>query len=338
MAISLVYRFALDEEQAEAFESLIRWVHKNSSQLPLTFMLGFYVSLVMKRWWGQYVTLPWPDDVASYSKVAIGKDPKQEAGDDEHLKIRRTIVRYCLLSYVLCLRRISLRLRQHYPSMDHLVTTKLVRKDEAALIGEEKSEDMKSYGGSNWWLPIKWNIDIIRKAQIDGRIQSHISYQFLVGKVCDFRKELKKVASYSHNTIPLVYTQVVHLSVYIYFAVQLVGEQWIKLDGKGDEELDLFCPIFLTFKFLFYFGWLKVAVNMYNPFGNDDEDFHLIDLINRHIKVAPKLVDEGNDFPEVRDDDFGVSAGVVDQEKYERFSSNFEDDFGFEYKIELKTL
>ena len=337
VAISLVYRLALSDEQAEAFESLIRWVRKNSSQLPLTFMLGFYVKLVVERWWGQYVHLPWPDDVASYSKVAIMNDPKKEAGDDEtndneNLKIRKTIVRYCLLSYVLCLRRISSRLRQEYPSMEHLVTASLVRKDEAAVIGEENPEDMKSYGGSNWWLPIKWSIDIIGKAQVDGRIQNPVSYQFLVGKVCDFRKQLEEVAAYSHTTIPLIYTQVVHLAVYIYFGVQLVGSQWIRFGKEGEQELG---PVFLIFKFLFYFGWLNVAVNMYNPFGCDDEDFHLLDLLNRHIKVAPKLVDEGNDFPEVRDDEFGEPLEVV---KNGVENEHFQDNFGFEYQIEVKAL
>ena len=116
MAISMLYRFALPEEHAIAFEKFILWVRKNSKQVPLTFLLGIYVSLVVKRWWEQYVKLPWPDEVATYLKVAITKNPKKkETGDtekdddeDDHsLRIRRTIVRYCLLSYVLCLRRIS---------------------------------------------------------------------------------------------------------------------------------------------------------------------------------------------------------------------------------------
>ena len=37
--------------------------------LPITFLLGFYVSLVVKRWWEQYSKLPWPDTIAIYLKV-----------------------------------------------------------------------------------------------------------------------------------------------------------------------------------------------------------------------------------------------------------------------------
>ena len=42
----------------------------NLSNIPLTFMLGFYVSLVVDRWWKQYKLLPWPD---SFAIMVTGK-------------------------------------------------------------------------------------------------------------------------------------------------------------------------------------------------------------------------------------------------------------------------
>jgi len=111
--------------------------------------------------------------------------------------------------------------------------------------------------------------------------------------------------------------------VYFYFAVSLLGRQWIQVHKKVEkvdaniverfwgahitdpEELDLYFPIFLTFEFLFYMGWLKVASALYNPFGDDDDDFAVMDKMNRHIKVCMKIVEEDDDdIPEVMDDDF----------------------------------
>ena len=110
------------------------------------------------------------------------------------------------------------------------------------------------------------------------------------------------------------------MAVYFYFGISLVGRQWvqvhkqIKQDGvaghlfgfsEDPEELDLYFPIFLTFEFLFYMGWLKVASALYNPFGDDDDDFAVMDLMNRHIKVCMQIVDDDHDdIPEVMDDDF----------------------------------
>ena len=45
----------------ETFEALRLYCSNNLSNIPLTFMLGFYVSLVVDRWWKQYQLLPWPD-------------------------------------------------------------------------------------------------------------------------------------------------------------------------------------------------------------------------------------------------------------------------------------
>ena len=34
------------------------------SNIPITFLTGFYVSQVVVRWWDQFMSLPWPDFIA----------------------------------------------------------------------------------------------------------------------------------------------------------------------------------------------------------------------------------------------------------------------------------
>ena len=104
--------------------------------MPLTFLLGFYVSLVVKRWWEQYVKLPWPDEVATLLKAGITEKTVEEESEEggENLRIRRTVIRYLILSYVLCLRRISSKVRSKYPDMDSLVASHLIREDEVKIL------------------------------------------------------------------------------------------------------------------------------------------------------------------------------------------------------------
>ena len=41
--------------------SQVTYCHDQLSSIPLTFVLGFYVSLIVSRWWSQYTLLLWPD-------------------------------------------------------------------------------------------------------------------------------------------------------------------------------------------------------------------------------------------------------------------------------------
>ena len=46
------------------FEAVVTYCHHQMSSIPLAFVLGFYVSLIVGRWWSQYTLLPWPDTMA----------------------------------------------------------------------------------------------------------------------------------------------------------------------------------------------------------------------------------------------------------------------------------
>ena len=43
--------------------------------------------------------------------------------------------------------------------------------------------------------------------------------------------------------------------------------------------------MFTVLQYLFYVGWLKVAEALMNPYGEDDDDFDLNFLIDRHLQV-----------------------------------------------------
>ena len=148
-------------------------------------------------------------------------------------------------------------------------------------------------------MPIKWSMEILSDSEKKGHVSQ---LHHIIERLSEYFQALADVTAYSQTPVPLVYTQVVHLAVYTFFAVFLVADQWIIWRKPGDEEVDLVYPIFITFKFLFIFGWLRVAETHYKPFGEDDEDFELNELLNRHTKVAMNIVDGVQDPPELKDD------------------------------------
>lgn len=77
--------------------------------------IGFYVTLVVTRWWGQYESIPWPDRIMNL--VSSSVDGKDEYGR----LLRRTLVRYVNLLSVLILRSVSTAVFKRFPSIEHVV-------------------------------------------------------------------------------------------------------------------------------------------------------------------------------------------------------------------------
>jgi len=260
----------------------------------------------VKRWWDQYIKLPWPDEVATFLKAGVTKEVGEPG---ENLRIRRTVVRYLVLSYVLCLRRVSTRIRNHCSSMRNLINSNLLREDEALLLGNEDAGVLGEHGGSNWWMPLKWAIALVTQANTDDRVNCAPIYANIVKGISEFRKSLTGVVTYGYVPVPMVYSQVVHVAVYFYFYAALIGRQPIiredqPLHGRSSIYQDYVSP-FLVIEFLVYFGWLNVASTLYNPFGDDDDDFELLGLINRHIKVCMSIVeDDIEETPKLENDAF----------------------------------
>merc|ERR1711884_563448 len=63
-SISASYRFVLDVEQKRHFEAAAMFCDRHSSLIPISFVLAFYVSHVVSRWWAQWNAIPWPDGLA----------------------------------------------------------------------------------------------------------------------------------------------------------------------------------------------------------------------------------------------------------------------------------
>ncbi|KAG5677592.1 hypothetical protein PVAND_007340 [Polypedilum vanderplanki] len=298
--INFVYRYALNDDQKRVFEKVRTYFGAQSESIPMSFVLGFYVSLVVKRWWEQYKLLPWPDTLALFISAAIPGN-QQELGR----LMRRNIMRYMVLAYVITLQRISLRVKRRFPGLQHLVDSGLMLESEKKIF---EIMDSKS-PMSKYWMPLVWSTNIINRARKDGLITSDHIVQTILMELSDIRRRLGALIGYDTVSVPLVYTQVVTLVLYTYFIAALMGRQMVPSgtpsSGAKYEDPDLYFPLFTALQFCFYVGWLKVAEVLINPFGEDDDDIELNWLIDRHIKASYMIVDEMHEIhPELLKDQY----------------------------------
>jgi len=290
----------------EIFEALRLYCHENLKSVPLTFMLGFYVSLIVTRWWKQYNLLPWPD---SFGMLVTGL--YNTGNDVKGRMMRRNIIRYITLSYCIALRTVSFRLKKRFPTLEHLVHSGIMREDEL----EEFRKLDEIISANKWFLPLVWVAKMIGSGVEEGHILAPTAGALMeeVGKI---RQNLQTLLSYDWLSVPLVYTQTVTLATYFYFVAALFGSQWVipatseayekvyKAPAGEFVKLDLVLPFFVLIQFCFFLGWLKVAETLINPFGEDDDDFELNRLIDRHMQVGFLICDPTVEKPDLLKDKF----------------------------------
>ncbi|XP_063373980.1 bestrophin-2 isoform X2 [Cydia amplana] len=217
--------------------------------------------------------------------------------------MRRNIVRYAILAYVITLQRVSLRVKRRFPTWQHVVDSGLMLESERKVF--EKMDGKSPM--SKYWMPLVWATNIINRARKEGLITSDHIVQTLLVELSDIRRRLGALIGYDTVCVPLVYTQVVTLALYTYFVAALMGRQLVPPAHGSTSQYhpDVYFPLFTALQFCFYVGWLKVAEVLINPFGEDDDDIELNWLIDRHIKAAYMIVDEMHEeHPELLKDQY----------------------------------
>jgi len=310
--IHIIYKFALSDEhkerdeeeshveterkswsQKEEFERIVHFFDENVSPLSkdLTFLLGFYVSQIVRRWWDQFKLLPNPDNLVLLSHGLV--DFTKEA----NMVWCKRMMRYVLLAYVLCLRRISKAIRRQFPDYKSLVTCKLITRKELMQIESQGDP------GRVWWIPLSWVMTMIRSSKEDKVIAS--DQKILIDAVSKFQASLERIDDHDHIILPPLYRQVVKFAVYIYFGLSLIGNQEL------DKDPYTFIPIFLILKFIFFFGWLEVAEAIASPFGNDDDDFQVCELLSRHVWAVSRNLNQFRGPPEEEEEEEEEEKHVV---------------------------
>ncbi|XP_074648496.1 bestrophin-2-like isoform X2 [Tubulanus polymorphus] len=288
-SLSLLYRFGLNEYQRTVFERISMYCDYFNNLIPVAFVLGFYVSIVVQRWWDQYRSIPWPDRMSIFVTAHL------HGHDDRGRLMRRTILRYLNLAFVMTLSAISSQIKKRFPTDDHFVESGLLLPGELKIIQEIKTPHSK------YFVPIVWATSLITRARKEGRIKDDFAVKTLVDEVNGFRGLLGDLYSFDWISVPLVYTQVVTLAVYTFFLSCLLGRQFLDSDkGYEGHRMDMYIPVFTLLQFFFYMGWLKVAETLVNPFGEDDDDFEINWVIDRNLQISYLVVDEMHqEYPEL---------------------------------------
>merc|ERR1711971_819407 len=306
--ISILYRFFFNELQRGYFEDICAFSEFYSSLVPVTFVLAFYVGAIVARWWTQWTKLPWPDNVAfTVNAYCSGLD-------DEARLIRRNVNRYICLGITMTYRYVSSKVYKRFPTLYHLVEAGMLTEEELKIL--EKAIDTSEYSFYCFWIPFSWASNLIQEAYKAGKIDDILLCIELQKEINKTKNSCFDIMSYDWVNFPLAYTQVVTIAVYSYFGFALLGRQY--LDPSKDIQgriltVDYVIPVFTILQFIFYFGWLKVAEAIMNPYGEDDDDFDMNWLVDRNLQVGYCIVEDVGQYPPTPVKDIHWEMGIPEE-------------------------
>lgn len=205
--------------------------------------------------------------------------------------IRRTLARWLVLLQVITWQSISTSVRRRFP--------KLINLEEIGIMTREERLAYEAVPANHgrWWTPAVWCCNLLVRARREGHIKDDILLYQLLEEMQEYRACLGWAWAYDWISIPLVYTQVVTIATYTYFLTALMSGQYLVRDA-GDAKasgIDLYIPVFTILEFFFFMGWLKVAEQLINPLGEDDDDFELNWCIDRNLFMSLYIVDDLHD-------------------------------------------
>ncbi|TGZ66291.1 hypothetical protein CRM22_005403 [Opisthorchis felineus] len=392
--LNLSYRFAMGESQKETFEKIVQHCQSAIRDIPISFLLGFFVSGIVSRWFLIFPTIPWLNQVSM--TIVSHLDSKDEI---MCRNIRIALARYLNLSWILLMRNLSdqaanrfsdkeevqqlirrpplvwmktrrtrlnrnvqrpwtgggegkpkiapssstavptaddstgdrQNVRYSVTSMlipcsaeagkfeymhafhaydDQVLTNTLrafnddtkVKQTFGILITENEIAAFQNIASDfyrrnktkyvpEYWIPIQWAQRLTLKALQKGYIFELKRANEILKELMRFRDKLQYVQLFSSIVIPLAYTQVVTIAVYSYFLCQIFASQFVEHKDDAPGRIDLYVPVFNIFSFIFLMGWYKVALCVVNPFGDDDEDFQINDILDYNLEVSYRTVD-----------------------------------------------
>ncbi|VDO68966.1 unnamed protein product [Haemonchus placei] len=294
----------LDELRNVLYWLPVTWLFDTKlDYIPLTFMLGFFVTIIVGRWNQIFSNMGWIENTALLTATYL------RGNDEKSRMMRRNVIRYMVLAQVLIYRDISMQVRRRLPTLDTVVASGFMTEAERDKYVAYNNKYTKVF------LPIQWCYSVVYEARVSGKLSCDLMMNEIIKNVSEFRQSLAKLCNFDWVPIPLVYPQVVFLAVRSYFVLCLIARQSVLIHGETPKESSsvfTIIPLLMTsLQFVFYVGWMKVAESLMNPLGEDDDDFECNYLLDRNLSLGLSIVDECyNDLPLQQRDIFWSAEAI----------------------------
>jgi len=242
----------------------------------LTFFLGFYVGQLISRWWDQVKGLPHietiTNSISGFVQLEFEENEKEKACAAE---LRKTIVRYCLLSWTMCMTTVSKPLKAKFKTDDDFLRKRLLDARELEALKDNKP----NLWMDQWWIPITWAISLVNANHSKNQGCNVKDQKDFIGYINAFHSKLQAIVEYQSNPLPRIHGQAILIAFIAWTILGLFGSQHLILQNNYLWIILAF-PGFQVIKVILIYAWIKVAFILRNPFGKSEKKYMYVNLEN----------------------------------------------------------
>ena len=189
-----------------------------SSELKLTYLQH------LTNFQFQVYNLPEIDQIAVLMGGLVVTDGKN---DEEANLFKITVLRYCMLSYCLLMRKISKGMKKQFWSYETVVDKGLITPKEGEHLDPGGDIEVMSL---KWFAPLSWACDKIKYAKFGSKVLIPVEHKQLLVNLRTFQDHLQRVHTYCKYPIPTVYKQVWSRNIYNKFLLFIFRLYFLQLD------------------------------------------------------------------------------------------------------------
>ena len=244
----------------------------------LTFFIGFIVSLSVKTWYDQVKLIPKLDTMLIQINMFIWVDPSKKSdhiiGGMTATEFRKTIFRYFLLSWTMCLSRMGSKLHDMFDKPSTFNQKQLLLKREFDVL---KAETDGNNWREKWSSPLSWVAKMVNDPKLkDMKFKNQSPIELLdvkdaIGKSLNtYCQDLQKLSSFNEYRIPTPLISLLTVAIYMFLIISVAAGQDMYPEKYTQHKIIQIIfdfPWFSVAKYLLIFGWLRVAADLMVPFG-----------------------------------------------------------------------
>ena len=255
----------------------------------LTLLIGFYVGFIVRTWWQQLRLFPTIDTLCMAMGSFLVVDPVIDEdsvgveigqGRVSIKQFKKDITRLFLLSWTMCLCRISKPLKDVFPGSKSFNGKKLLTKKEYDQLKTDTDDDCWL---EKWTTPLLWVNKMICSVSKDTKVLDHHGdvenrVRFRDAKevgieLFAFKKHLQQLSNQYYFKLPDLMQQCITIAMYFFMFLGIFAGQSMTFQ-TGDkrsilEKLIIDFPFYYCIKYILLIGWLKTAKDLENPFGQN---------------------------------------------------------------------